>query len=57
MTTSYLSPKLPSGENGGVNRGSGGAKDGRTRRSREEEEYSVKTGILMRDKHVEGGNN
>lgn len=44
--TSYFSSELFSGSNVGARRGSGGAKDGRTRRSREEDAFSVKTGIL-----------
>jgi hypothetical protein len=48
MTTSYFS-SVPFGSNFGVRRGTGGANDGRTRKSREEVEYSVKTGM------VEGG--
>jgi hypothetical protein len=45
MTTSYFS-SVPLDSNLGVSRGTGGANDGRTRRSRDEVEYSVKTGIF-----------
>lgn len=45
ITTSYFS-SVPVGMNCGLRRGMGGEKDGRTRRSREEVEYSVKTGIV-----------
>jgi hypothetical protein len=44
MTTSYFS-SVPFGSNFGVRRGIGGANEGRTRESREELEYSVKTGM------------
>lgn len=46
MTTSYFSSD-PVGSNFGLRRGTGGAKEGRTRRSREDMEYSVKTGIVQ----------
>jgi hypothetical protein len=45
MTTSYFS-SVPLGSNFGERRGKGGANEGRTRKSREEVEYSVKTGIV-----------
>lgn len=48
INTSYFS-SLPAGSNLGARRGRGGEKEGRTRRSREEVEYSVKTGILTDD--------
>jgi hypothetical protein len=46
ITTSYFSSG-PLGSNFGLKRGTGGANEGRTRRSREEVEYSVKTGIWL----------
>lgn len=46
MTTSYFSSG-PCGSNFGVRRGRGVAKEGRTRRSRDFVEYSVKTGIAI----------
>jgi hypothetical protein len=46
MTTSYFS-SVSSDSKVGVRRGKGGAKEGRTRRSREDVEYSVKTGIFL----------
>lgn len=46
-TTSYFSSSLSSRLNGGASRGSGGANDGRTLKSRDEEECSVKTGIAF----------
>jgi len=44
MTTSYFSSD-PTGSNFGLRRGRGVAKDGSTRKSRDDVEYSVKTGI------------
>lgn len=46
MTTSYFSSG-PCGSNFGVRRGRGVAKEGRTRRSRDLVEYSVKTGMAF----------
>lgn len=46
ITSYFSSSHFSPGENGEVNRGSGGAKDGSTRKSREEDAYSLKTGIL-----------
>jgi hypothetical protein len=45
MTTSYFSSGP--GSNFGVRRGRGVAKEGRTRRSRDLVEYSVKTGMAF----------
>jgi hypothetical protein len=45
ITSSYLS-LAPACSNFGLRRGTGGANDGRTRRSWEEVEYSVNTGIV-----------
>jgi hypothetical protein len=45
ITTSYRS-LAPVCSRFGLRRGTGGANDGRTRRSREEVEYSVNTGIV-----------
>jgi hypothetical protein len=46
MTTSYFS-STPAGSNFGLKRGTGGGNEGRTRKSREEVENSVKTGIFF----------
>jgi hypothetical protein len=46
ITTSYFSSE-PFGSNLGLRRGTGGANEGSTRKSRDEVEYSVKTGILL----------
>ena len=46
-TTSYLSSVSSPRSNFGDNRGSGGANRGRTLRSRDEDECSVKTGIFF----------
>jgi hypothetical protein len=48
ITTSYFS-SAPEGSNFGVRRGRGGAKERATRRSRDEVECSVKTGIFSED--------
>ena len=49
ITTSYFSSE-PFGSNLGLRRGTGGANEGRTRKSRDEVEYSVKTGILLNER-------
>ena len=45
INTSYFS-SLPTGSKLGVRRGRGEAKEGRTRKSREDVEYSVNTGMI-----------
>jgi hypothetical protein len=54
ITTSYFS-SAPEGSNFGVRRGRGGAKERATRRSRDEVECSVKTGIFSEDLEKQGG--
>lgn len=46
ITTSYF-PSVTVGLNSGLNRGRGGANEGRTRKSRDDVAYSVKTGIAQ----------
>jgi hypothetical protein len=52
IITSYFSPSLSFEEKKGDCLGNGGAKEGKTLRSREEEEYSVKTGIPCSGRRV-----
>jgi hypothetical protein len=54
ITTSYFS-SAPEGSNFGVSRGRGGAKERATRRSRDEVECSVKTGIFSEDLEEQEG--